>query len=1145
MKRLESVRLIQFFLYEATEIKLKEITGIFGPNGGGKSAFLDAVQIAMFGANSRLLALNAQADDDKEKSTRSLRTYCLGQFGPAPEQRVRDQATTYITLIWRDTETNEPTSMGVCLSASSDTEKHEVLGRYLLRGVELSMGDHTEVIDGQERPRDWRTFQHQLKERAKVSGDDPTFPDSERYIRAMLVALQGGGGVPMTDSFTRAFRFALRMRFDKSVDHIVRNDVYEPRPTKIQRFKELTDSFRRLNEMVQHLEEKIALGEEVDREYGTAWKESRKAASWQALSVQAEEAQALSSLERITKANDALEQTCADAKNTAAEAANRLEAAKRDLAKVRALREAHWAHKDHATAITDHDTAKGVLTNRQQEFLTLTRSINTVLKVASTSEFTKPFHTDLGGSIADIQRLTASLDGLDAPRLERTVRGTLKTVSRIMTELFADLREVENALQRNESDITNNEKALSRVQSGRAPLSPQVQSLLSELGNHGLMPTPVCDLVRVKDPAWQPVIESYLGRNIEALLTSKDDEAAVFSRYRQMTGGRAIYGVKIARQSAISLDQAPRPGTVAALIEGKDPYAVAYLQRLLGDLRCATTDTDSLAGGRTLTVDGMLVGNGDFERIKPLHPTELKLGAGEKSLQAQLLKEKDRLATANGQLTLRRDKIKQLNEILQSIPTGDSFIEQLNAAIGRYDEAKSELERFSARLKTSTDAEYERLNQLVRELETDRIPALEISTLNANNKAIELGFKVQQGQIDEKNATERYESLTARVSEARNNPDFDRDYAGEKWEHVLTRFDTDYKGMITHCGTQQEAAQTRRDNASRFGTALLFTFKERFRESAGAEAKDDWRLASAWIKSVLTRLKSTELLEYKQQAQDAFQASQETFRTDVAIALSENIAWLKKRQESLNKALNECPVFTNGERYQFVRTVRPKLEKLLDFIDDIAKHGPHGDLYGNPGDIPAYFLELLNDKVNPGTASMRSPLDDYREFFEFDINILRENPVDKSKKVIGQLSKRLGPGSGGEHRAPLYVIAGAALASAYRLDSSHKDGLRLILLDEAFNRMDMNNIIATMRYLEDIGLQVFLVSPGENLGTLTAFLHRYYDLMRDVESNVVRLEGHDVPEQTRLLFREDLPEFNPDLLEAELATLRGAVPATV
>ena len=76
------------------------------------------------------------------------------------------------------------------------------------------------------------------------------------------------------------------------------------------------------------------------------------------------------------------------------------------------------------------------------------------------------------------------------------------------------------------------------------------------------------------------------------------------------------------------------------------------------------------------------------------------------------------------------------------------------------------------------------------------------------------------------------------MSEARNNPDFDRDYAGEKWELVLTRFDTDYKGMITHCGTQQEAAQTRSDNASRFGTALLFTFKGYLHSEVGISTAD-------------------------------------------------------------------------------------------------------------------------------------------------------------------------------------------------------------------------------------------------------------------------------------------------------------------
>ncbi|HEY0562692.1 MAG TPA: SbcC/MukB-like Walker B domain-containing protein [Methylophilus sp.] len=134
--------------------------------------------------------------------------------------------------------------------------------------------------------------------------------------------------------------------------------------------------------------------------------------------------------------------------------------------------------------------------------------------------------------------------------------------------------------------------------------------------------------------------------------------------------------------------------------------------------------------------------------------------------------------------------------------------------------------------------------------------------------------------------------------------------------------------------------------------------------------------------------------------------------------------------------------------------------------------------------------------------------------------------------------KRLGSGSGGEHRAPLYVIAGAALASAYRLNNGNTDGIRLILLDEAFNKMDTANIVATMRYLEQLGLQLFMASPGDNLGTLTAFLHRYYDILRDVENSTMLIQPHDVSETVRDMFRSDLSEFNNELLANELDSIR-------
>lgn len=282
MKLLEQIRVVQFFLFEQQEVSLSEITGIFGPNGSGKSSLLDAVQIAMLGANSRLCALNAQADE--QATTRSLRAYCLGQYGEGTEHRARDNATTYITLIWRDTETGAPLSMGVCLYASADRDSHDVMGRYILPDVELSMGDHLEVVDGEERPRAWATFRHQLIERSRVSGQDPLFTDSDRYIRAALLALRGTGSAPVPEAFTRAFRFALRMRFDKTVDQIVRNDVLESRPTNIKKFKEVTESFRRLAEMVAQVEAKIADGERVGVEYDKAAEESQRAVTWNALS---------------------------------------------------------------------------------------------------------------------------------------------------------------------------------------------------------------------------------------------------------------------------------------------------------------------------------------------------------------------------------------------------------------------------------------------------------------------------------------------------------------------------------------------------------------------------------------------------------------------------------------------------------------------------------------------------------------------------------------------------------------------------------------------------------------------------------------------------------------------------------------------
>jgi uncharacterized protein YPO0396 len=372
----------------------------------------------------------------------------------------------------------------------------------------------------------------------------------------------------------------------------------------------------------------------------------------------------------------------------------------------------------------------------------------------------------------------------------------------------------------------------------------------------------------------------------------------------------------------------------------------------------------------------------------------------------------------------------------------------------------------------------------------------------------------------------------------RGHADYDPEYASDRWDALLEQHGDNYQTMADQCETQSKRCNIAMTRHLGPAQTLLGTFLTEHREAISDEVTSDWRKAKAWMEQQVTRLQKTELPAYKDQAKEAYLASQNTFRQDVALALHANLKYQTITFKRLNDALKASPAFTNGERYQFQAKVRPDLMPLKKFIENIADFGAEGSLFGDAGEIPAQFAELLREKTTTGNAAVKSPLDDYREFFEFDIEIETDDPVTGVTKTIGHLSKRIGPGSGGEHRAPLYVIAGAALSSAYRMDENNQDGLRLILLDEAFDKMDTPNIVATMRYLEKLGLQVLLASPGENLPTLTAFLHRYFEIMKDETRHVIQVEERRVSEAMRDQFREDLWEFHPELLEAELLAVR-------
>lgn len=1145
MKYLESINLVQFFLYEREHIRVAEITGIFGLNGSGKSSFLDAIQIAMFGANSRLMALNAQADE-KNKTTRSIRSYCLGQYGDTPEDRVRHNSSTYITLVWRDSETNQPISMGVCIYADQKSEQHKVLGRYLLPDVELTLGDHLETVDGKEKPREWDAFRQQLQQRSKVSDRECIFQDSERYIMASLLALRGSGGTPSYDSFIRAFRFALRMRFDKTVDEIVRNDVIEDNPTNVKKFKEVTESFRQLAEMLANVKQKIIDGEAVELSFDNAAKATRKAVTWKALALDVAREQANLTHDQAQAVKDEAWLAFENANNDYKLLLEQKDEAVRQSNHWRLLREQHASHADYAGLESRIRSDRARAEKNRKSIISQLSQFRDLLRRAAEAELLDEESTH--DVLSESLKLAALLERFgEAEWVEIEVH--LDTAVSASDQALQKLSEIGNTLNNELSsakeDLKNAKASLERVKQGKAPLSPHVVSLMQELRDEGLNPEPVCDLVRITRKEWQPVIESYLSTHLQALLVAEHEERKAFEIYRGLAGKRAVYGAKIVMESRQQVGRRYESGSVAELIEGTNPAAVAYLRSQFGDMVQATTNEQAMASGkRTLTQDGMLVGKGTIDRLRPVSDGDLRIGrdGGTQHLNAANQRLVD-CEKAVSRIEARKNKVDGVIQVLRGIPPGD----QTQAYIkGYWDEAESAdgtATSLEGKLKGAADEGYVQLGENEKEW-ADKAEVLSTKVTDANGlrSRKETLFNERKSDLDV--AASKVESANKASDEARNDPEYDADYASSHWDAVLEKYGESFTDMATHCEKQVVEAGRQVTAAISKGSNLLGDFLSKHREQAGDEVLEDWRKGQVWMNDTLKRLRGTDLIDHEERMNEAYRVSQQTFRNDVALALSQNIDALDLTMERLNKVLKTCPAFTNGERYQFRRVVRPHFKQLLDFVKDIASFGPQEDLLGGAGEIPAQFRELLEDKVAPGAGSIKSPLDDYREFYEFDIEILREDPLTEKHKVVGHLSKRIGPGSGGEHRAPLYVIAGAALASAYRLDPDNRDGIRLILLDEAFNKMDPTNISATMRYLQDLGLQVFMASPGENLGVLSAFLYRYYDISKDSSRNVITIDGHDVTDETREMFMLDDLDLHPELIQQEVDNMRAAGTAT-
>ena len=161
-------------------------------------------------------------------------------------------------------------------------------------------------------------------------------------------------------------------------------------------------------------------------------------------------------------------------------------------------------------------------------------------------------------------------------------------------------------------------------------------------------------------------------------------------------------------------------------------------------------------------------------------------------------------------------------------------------------------------------------------------------------------------------------------------------------------------------------------------------------------------------------------------------------------------------------------------------------QQVIAFIDKIvAECGKEKHSYEScaiPEELFAAIREIVPPEEMEEAKRNMDKYADYRTYLSFDMQQLIQNEDETIK--IG-LSKMIKKNSGGEGQNPLYVALLASFAQAYKIDL--KPGLqrnptiRLVVLDEAFSKMDAEKVASCIQLIRGLGFQALISATNDKI----------------------------------------------------------------